>query len=66
MRITHAMPLYTVAQYGIYKYLAILMNSNWIKKKALQITKYFRHKKHDYNYLQAVFVHLKKRMRGKS
>ncbi len=32
------------------------------RKKALQITKYFRHEKPDYNYLRAVFVELRKEL----
>ncbi len=32
------------------------------RKKALQITKYFRHENPDYNYLRTVFQHLRKEL----
>ena len=32
------------------------------RKKALQIIKYFRHEEPDYNYLRAVFQHLRKEL----
>ena len=32
------------------------------RKKALQVTKYFRHEKPDYNYLRAVFIELRKEL----